>query len=98
MRWLPLLLLAFPAQAAPPGMVCGAENEIAAALRAGHMEEEAGHGISGTGSLWQLFTTRKGETWTLLLTEPGGLSCLIGAGTGWEHFAPPKPQPETRTN
>jgi hypothetical protein len=37
----------------------------------------------GNGNIVELFTSEKGS-WTLLLTLPTGVSCLIAAGDNWE--------------
>jgi hypothetical protein len=64
-------------------MVCGERVEIVNALESGHQEKKTAGGLSGTGGLVELFTGDSG-TWTLLLTLPGGPTCLLGAGDSWE--------------
>jgi hypothetical protein len=72
-----------PAAAQMSQMVCGERVEIVNALEAGHQEKKTAGGLSGTGGLVELFTGETG-TWTLLLTLPGGPTCLLGAGEDWE--------------
>lgn len=72
-----------PAAAQSPQMVCGERVEIVNALEAGHQEKRTAGGLSGNGGLVELFTGNSG-TWTLLLTLPGGPTCLLGAGEAWE--------------
>jgi hypothetical protein len=64
-------------------MVCGERVEIVNALKSGHQEQKTAGGLSGSGGLVELFTGDSG-TWTLLLTLPGGPTCLLGAGEAWE--------------
>lgn len=66
-------------------MVCGERVDIVKALEDGHSEQRTAAGISGNGGLVELFTASTG-TWTLLLTMPGGPTCLMGAGEEWEGF------------
>lgn len=72
-------------QPAASQMVCGNRVEIVDALQEGHSEQRTAAGISGNGGLVELFTGEKGS-WTLLMTIPGGPTCLIGAGEEWEGF------------
>lgn len=69
-----------PAQAQ---MVCGERVEIVKALESGHQEQKTAAGLSGNGGLVELFTAMTGS-WTLLLTVPGGPTCLLGSGEEWE--------------
>jgi len=64
--------------------VCGDRNEIVARLESGYQESTSGLGLSATGGLVELYTSEKG-TWTLMLTQPNGVSCLIAAGDNWEN-------------
>jgi hypothetical protein len=76
-----------PAAAQMTQMVCGERVEIVNALQSGHQEKRSAGGLSGTGGLVELFTGDSG-TWTLLLTLPGGPTCLLGAGEAWEGSMP----------
>ena len=69
--------------------VCGDRNEIVARLESGYQESTTGVGLSATGGLIELYTSEKG-TWTLMLTQPNGVSCLIAAGDNWEQVDRPK--------
>lgn len=73
------------AQPAHAQMVCGERVDIVKALEDGHSEHRTAAGLSGNGGLVELFTASTG-TWTLLLTMPGGPTCLLGAGEEWEGF------------
>lgn len=73
-----------PAAAAQGGpMVCGERVAIVNSLQSGHDEQKTAAGLSGTGAVIELFTGDTGS-WTLLLTLPGGPTCLLGAGEAWE--------------
>lgn len=75
-------LLAAPASAQQA--VCGDRNEIISRLENGYEEANTGLGLSANGGVVELYTSKKG-TWTLMLTQPNGVSCLIAAGDNWEH-------------
>ena len=80
-------LLVASAQPTQAQMVCGKRLDIVKALEDGHSEQRTAAGISGNGGLVELFTAGTG-TWTLLLTVPGGPTCLLGSGEEWEGFDP----------
>ena len=39
--------------------------------------------IAGQTSLVEVFTSKAGS-WTILVTQPKGATCIIGAGQSWE--------------
>ena len=57
-------------------------------LKSKYDEEPVLQGVSGL-SLFEVFASPVGQTWTLIVTHPNGLSCLVGSGTDFEAFAPP---------
>ncbi len=70
-------------------MVCGDRTKIVKGLEDGYSEQRTGAGLSGNGALVELFIAET-RTWTLLLTLPGGPTCLLGSGEEWEGFKPEK--------
>ncbi len=40
-------------------------------------------GLTGNGSVIELFTTGDGSTWTIVITSPDGLSRVVAAGESW---------------
>ena len=42
----------------------------------------------------QIFASKTGQTWTVVLTTPAGLSCIVAEGTRWENLpnSPDGPQ------
>ena len=69
--------------------VCGDRAEIVARLESAYQEKVVAVGMAGTGNVVELFLSTRGS-WTLLLTQPIGISCLIAAGDNWEFIMPPK--------
>jgi hypothetical protein len=85
-RYVLLWAAALTAVAAEPARaqsVCGERVEIVNVLEAGHEERKTAAGLSGSGGVVELFTASNGS-WTLLLTLPGGPTCMMGAGEAWE--------------
>ena len=46
-------------------------------------ETPIGAGVTSKGGLIELLTTRDGATWTIIISTPQGLSCLLASGEGW---------------
>ena len=40
------------------------------------------------GALVELLTAKDGITWTIILTSPKGVSCLVASGDGWRPLLP----------
>ncbi len=70
--------------------VCGDRAKIVAHLGSDYKEGRAGIGLAASGTVVELFTADSG-TWTMLMTAPGGQTCVMGSGEGWEQTQRPKP-------
>ena len=86
---------AFPpavqAQAAGPAQaLCGDHTEVVSKLEKGYSETPANIGMASNGTVIEVFASVEG-TFTIIMTHPSGLSCLMAAGESWEQI---KPQPQ----
>lgn len=79
-----LILAAAPAAAGPP---CAPHEAMVRLLSKTHREVPAGIGTIGDGLVAELWVSETGS-WTLLLTNGEGVSCLRLAGQGWDAFMP----------
>ncbi|MCP5367113.1 MAG: hypothetical protein H6907_20030 [Hyphomicrobiales bacterium] len=71
---------AAPAQA----QACAKREDIVKTLASQYGEARTARGVSQTAnSLVELFTGPSG-TWSLVVTGPTGISCLVSAGENWE--------------
>lgn len=48
-------------------------------------EAPIGLGIADNGSAVEVFVNPDGATWTLTMTMPNGLTCLLATGEHWEN-------------
>ncbi len=71
-------------------MVCGNHEDIKKRLETGYQEVPTGMGLAGNGGVIELFTSEKG-TFTIVLTRPNGMSCLMAVGENWEAVKDPTP-------
>ncbi len=72
--------IAVPASAEP---VCGERAELLGQLETKYSEAPAAAGLSSDGGIVEVLTSPAGDTWTIILTLPSGLSCLVVSGEGW---------------
>ncbi len=80
-------ILTAPAAVAQP--VCGSHQSISENLKKSYTEAPISMGVTSGGGIIEVFSSPKG-TWTLVITQPNGVSCLIAAGKDWEEL--PKPE------
>ncbi len=86
MTALALGLLVQPATAVRAQPVCMPHDELTEQLYATFAEAPAANAIANNGALVELFTTRDRSSWTLAMTRPGGMSCVLVAGEAWNRF------------
>ncbi len=63
--------------------VCRPRNDVLALLATKYGEAQVAVGVTTRGNLVEVLTTSDGRTWTIILTTPQGLSCLVASGEGW---------------
>lgn len=71
----------YPAFARPP---CADRTDIVKRLAGKYSETPKAIGLSNSGEVVELLTLSDGTTWTLIVTDMQGVSCLITAGQYWE--------------
>ncbi len=86
MAALALGLLVHTAAAVRAQPVCMPHDELTERLYATFAEAPAANAIANNGALVELFATRDRSSWTLAMTRPGGMSCVLVAGEEWNHF------------
>ncbi len=62
---------------------CGAHKKVTAFLGNKYKEQVAAMGLVSNKGFMQLFVADTG-TWTVLLTTPEGISCIVAAGDSYE--------------
>ncbi len=45
-------------------------------------------GLASSGGVVEVLTNEKGSSWSIIVTMPSGVTCLVAAGEGWEAVAP----------
>lgn len=81
------LLLATPAFAGQHGgPTCDIRHRVMAQLEHKYFEKPVALGLANNGSVIEVLTTKDGRTWTIVITLPNGMTCLVAAGEDWESF------------
>ncbi|MBI1170538.1 hypothetical protein GC209_03980 [bacterium] len=78
---IPALARATPAQ-------CAAHDAIAAQLAKDFGEEARSIGLGQDDTVMELYASARTGTWTLTVTLPSGLSCLVASGGNFETVVP----------
>lgn len=63
---------------------CGSHAQIAAFLKDKFQELQDAFGVVGDKAVLELYVSDGGATWTILLTDISGRSCILAAGDTWE--------------
>ena len=79
------------AQSSP---LCGPKDEVLAGFAQKYNEIPKSNGVTNGGQLVQILVSETGD-WSLLVTHPSGISCLLATGNAWQNFAP---HPQTSEN
>ncbi|MEM1199506.1 MAG: hypothetical protein AAGI06_09375 [Pseudomonadota bacterium] len=69
-----------PAHAA---MACGPHKKLTKALTGKYKEARKGLGLVASRRVMEVFVSESGS-WTLVMTDLNGVSCIIAAGHSWE--------------
>ncbi len=63
--------------------VCGDRSEFVNKLKNAYAEKPISLGLASNGSMIEVFASDNG-TFSIVITQPGGTSCLVAAGDNWQ--------------
>ena len=69
---------------------CNTRDNVIKQLGDKYQEAPVAVGVTHNGGLIEVLSTGEGQTWSIIITSPQGMSCLVAAGEGWrmvEHLA-----------
>ncbi len=64
--------------------MCMAHVEMMKQLDVRFSESQVAIGLASNGQLLEVFSTGDGSTWTIVITKPDGMSCVLTTGEGWD--------------
>ncbi len=73
-------------------LICGERRDFIDQLKKQHDEKRAVFGLTSNGRLIEVFVGPSGS-WTILTSDPTGISCVLDSGEGWRPVAPPQDEP-----
>ena len=74
---------------------CNERDNVIELLGKKYQETVSALGVSNTGGLVEVLHDPKDGSWTIIITTPGGMSCLVAAGEGWrDHIDKAKTGPK----
>ncbi len=62
---------------------CNPRTDVLGHLAKKYGEAPVAIGVTNKGGLVEVLTTGDGNTWTIIVSQPNGTSCMIAAGEGW---------------
>lgn len=70
---------------------CGSRATMAATLERNYKETPISVGLANDGNVVEVFSSAAGS-WTIVVTNPAGRSCLVAAGEAWQPLPPVFPK------
>lgn len=74
---------------------CGPRGAVVAKLAEGYGETRQSMGIGANNAVVEVFASAETGSWTITVTVPGGLTCLVASGQAFEELAEALPVPES---
>ncbi len=62
---------------------CGARDKIVGQLQAKYEESHRASGLETDTKMVEIWTSEASGTWTILITEANGQTCIAAAGKSW---------------
>ncbi len=75
--------------------VCADREATKRLLAQRYDEQQVASGVTRSGGLFELFADRTGANWSVLLTRPNGLTCIVALGSDLVAEAVPVKEPVT---
>jgi hypothetical protein len=77
--------LAQPPMSGPAAApACRSHTDLAEMLDQKFAEKPSALGLQSNGHLLEVFVANDGTSWTILVTNPDGWSCIVAVGEHWE--------------
>lgn len=73
----------------PAASQFAARDQVVKVLGARYGEAPVARGLTQTGSLVEVFAAADGDTWTIVMTNPQGVSRVASSGVAWTDVRPP---------
>ncbi len=72
---------------------CGERDVVLAQLAEGYGETRRGLGLAANNAMVEVFASDQSGTWTITVTLPTGVTCLLASGDSYEALTEAAPIP-----
>ena len=66
---------------------CGPRDLVVGRLAEGYGESRKSMGLGANNSVVEVFASEETGTWTITVTSPNGMTCLVASGQAFEELA-----------
>lgn len=66
---------------------CGPREAVVNRLAEGYGETRQSMGLGSNNAVVEIFASDETGSWTITVTQPNGLTCLVASGQGYETLA-----------
>lgn len=77
-------VLTVPGMAVAAPMLCSARTDVLTKLASKYHERPSSAALTSDGRLLEVLKSDNDATWSILITTPKGVSCLVAAGQSWQ--------------
>ncbi len=63
---------------------CTERTDVLDHLANQYAESPVAMGLANNGGVIEILSSKAGKSWTIILTMPNGMTCMIAAGESWE--------------
>jgi hypothetical protein len=77
-------ILVVTAPAAAQQQLCTERQVVLSQLSKQYAEAPVAMGVANNGGVLEILSSGAGKSWTIILTMPNGMTCMIAAGDSWE--------------
>lgn len=72
------------AQAVGSSAQCNARESVLSTLASKYKEAPVQMGLTNAGAIIEVTASEEGDSWSIILTTPAGITCMVAAGEHWE--------------
>jgi hypothetical protein len=72
---------------------CAPREVVVERLASGYGETRQSIGLAANNAVLEVFASLETGTWTIVVTTPGGPTCLVASGAAFENLAEDLPKP-----
>jgi len=80
------LAIGLIATSASAQSMCATRDMMIGQLSSKYGETPQGSGLNSTTKMLEIWASTATGTWTILVTDPNGTSCIMAAGKDWYNF------------